>query len=390
MDALRPSMLGTYGNTWFDTPALNRFAAGSLVYEQCTADTPDPVQGLANLVSGQHFCQPQRPKTSPMEAVDPGPTLLIASDTKCLPAIYDQFDRVIDVELPEGEELASDLETTQLAAFFASAIQEIQRIESESLIMLYCGSLATNWDAPYDIRMQLADEEDPDPSRNFRAVDEQFNERVDDPDQLLDFQIAYGAQVIVFDQLLEVFQNQIAANPVTRNSLVSLMSLRGYPLGEHGVVGFYRNQLFNESLHVPLMLHFPDGSHRGRSQRLVQTGSLFEFLAKWHGGKSASCFPELAVDSLWPDCTSEVVISGMESESQPHHSIQTHKWKLIRGNSKKLFVRPDDRWEYNDVAGLCSEISQKLEETLDICLRQLTANERLRIELSSDLAFGIE
>ena len=394
IDALRPNMLGPYGNTWFDTPSLNQFAAEAIVYEQCFADTPDPVRGLTGLMTGRHLFQTQENNVSIVDIVDESvPTVLVTTDIHCLPDVYDQFDKVVEVELAAADGLAPEFDSTQLATFFAAAIQEIADTETDSFIVLYCGSLATTWDAPYSIRERLADEDDPDPSQNHQPVSQQFNES-DDPDQLLDCQIAYGSQIVVLDQLLQFFLDQVAENAATRNSLIALTSLRGYPMGEHGVIGFYRNQLFNESLHVPLMIRFPMETERefyqGRSQLLVQPGSLFELLTRWFGVEQACSFPSLNIDSLVPDFANSVILSGVKAEDFESCSIQTQSWKLIVGPAKQLFVRPDDVWDYNDVADLCVDLAAELETQLAAARKQIESGQRPQLELSNELAFGIE
>ena len=63
----------------------------------------------------------------------------------------------------------------------------------------------------------------------------------------------------------------------------------------------------------------------------------------------------------------------MVNDDQRHFSIQTQSWKLIVGSSKRLFVRPDDIWEYNDVAELCTEIVEELEVQLHMAIDHLSA-----------------
>ena len=395
IDALRPDMLGPYGNTWFDTPAFNRLACESILFEQCVADSPDPEKGLTSLITGQHFCrhiQKEEQHHSLMDAIgDAAESILVTTDTECLPELYDQFDSVVEVKLPQVQRLVADLETTQLATFIASAIQAIDQVQSNTFLVLYCGSLGQAWDAPMEFRMQLADEDDPAPTDNCVAVNQQFNVAVDDPDQLLDSQIGYASQILMLDQMLGILMQQISENSVTREALFCLTALRGYPLGEHGVVGFYRQQLFNDSLHVPLMIRMPGSKSFGRSQRLVQPGSVFELISDWHGKPQPCVFPDTTLNSLQPDVKHSAVVSGMTDEdSASAYSIQTHGWKLVTGNSKQLFVRPDDLWEYNDVANLCPDVVTALESQLQDSIDQLALGKKPELDLAAELAFGIE
>ena len=62
----------------------------------------------------------------------------------------------------------------------------------------------------------------------------------------------------------------------------SATSPRGYPLGEHQVVGDAANSLYGELVRVPWLIRMPSGPMYGaRSDALVQPVDLSATLSEW-------------------------------------------------------------------------------------------------------------
>lgn len=84
-----------------------------------------------------------------------------------------------------------------------------------------------------------------------------------------------------------------------------------------------------------------------------------------------------------PEKTKEVTWT----QSGKVNTLQTHAWKLITdGDRTSLYVKPDDRWEINDVSRRCPGIVEAMENALT----DLTATGAVcwpeGYELSSELA----
>jgi hypothetical protein len=50
----------------------------------------------------------------------------------------------------------------------------------------------------------------------------------------------------------------------------------------------------------------------------------------------------------------------------------------------ELYVRPDDRWEANDVAKLCPDVVEMLSKSLDTATRQFLQNQPIPISVVPD------
>ena len=70
--------------------------------------------------------------------------------------------------------------------------------------------------------------------------------------------------------------------------------------------------------------------------------------------------------------------------------MQTRCWKLIKTAASRLYVKPDDCWEFNNVSQLCPRVAEELEQELDKALESLAAGTQPQFDLSDVLAFGVE
>jgi hypothetical protein len=397
-DGLRPAMIGPYGNTWFDTPGINRLASESLLLEQCITDTPEARHHLRSILYGKHVCDQGDEQVHLVELIGSTGTrtILVTSSQDLAPSITDPFDEVIEVDLPAATGLAEELESTRMATFFAAAIDVIRESRPPTTVLLDCPDFTRYWDAPYPYRLRLADSEDPPPSKTLLAPSLQFNAATDDPDQLLDLQLAYGGQTVLFDQLLEILLSEIGNSKWADSALFCLTAMRSYPLGEHGVVGFYRPIVHVESVHVPLLIRWPRPQRIfGRSQQLTQPGTLYPLLSDWHGVESEdaphkSVFPEISKTQFLPTCATSALITSCQCDESDHAAIQTHAWKYISGPASHLYLRPDDYWEFNDVASLCPGIMKDLQNQLGNAIESLQKGRRPDFQLTDEMAFGVE
>ena len=394
-------MLGPYGNTWFDTPSFNRLAADSRVYHQCIAQTPNLKRAYQSMWSGEHPASLSAREPTGSAVTIPGvEETVFLTDRPTLPmaGIETRFDRVIQVGPTQNStELMDSVEATTLARFFAESIDWIRNLPEASLFWLDCQGMLGSWDAPYHFRSSIVDTDDPDAPLFCQPPSGPFCEASDDPDLLLGYQQAYAGQVMLLDQCLGILLEELESLGRLQHTLICLYASRGYPLGEHGVVGGDPSLLNSESIHVPLMIRWPGGLRAAtRNHQLVYPGMLPHILQAWFegdplvGDTEAPFAPpsERAGESLHRK--TEIIFSVCDSGGTRSESLQTHAWKLIRSNGTRLYVRPDDLWEVNDVHSRCMNITNSLEALLDAGAKRLLAGEPfLEKPLADELAWGI-
>jgi len=180
-----------------------------------------------------------------------------------------------------------------------------------------------------------------------------------DPDEVLGLVQAYAGQVALVDLCLGMFLDALESHPRAEETLLIVTSPRGYPLGEHRRVGPCDQALFGELLHVPLLVQL-----RGRAQaltrahRIVQPRQLFELLS----GDS----PKLMERWTQPRAPAQAAYAIGPAQ----RAIRTPAWFLRESQSDgqpryELFAKPDDRWEANEIASLCTGAVEVLAAELD-------------------------
>lgn len=366
IDRLGANMLGAYGSTWFETLNFNRLAARSLVFDHAITQT-------TALESAYHGLWDSGAEKNLLQRIgDAGvsPVLVTDEPTIANSLLADGFDRIIPVDSSSTPSIAPTMDQTELANFFAQATHAIAEMESGSCVWLHSRGLGGAWDAPHSLRNQLADPNDPDPPQIYEPPARIYDSNVDDPDELLGYQQVCAAQVTLIDDFLGVMLDLLETT-AGQSTLFCLLSTRGYPLGEHGLVGKSRTEDFgscyNESVHVPMMVCLPN-QPRFEFTRSIRNGSLVQpnliagLLNDWFGSVNSI---EQTIESMSltiPDRHREVACTMLGEAA----AIQTHAWKLIRNQSKEeLFAKPDDRCDVNDVSRRCPHVVELLSQALD-------------------------
>lgn len=387
IDQLGANLLGAYGSTLFETPNFNRLAAESLLFDQAISASPS----LPHAYDQFWGSSDEKNWLGTIGEAGYSPVMLSDASELLTHPSSKYFDRILPFEKLNNEQPAHGMEQTELAHFFAQAAQAVSSLENGSCLWLHSRGLSGAWDAPIELRNRLANSEDPVPPHWCQPPSGWFDPDNDDPDQLLSYQQVCAAQVTLIDDFLGVVLDLMETG-LGESTLLCLLSTRGYPLGEHGIVGSDSAHDFEkchgESLHVPLMVRTPDrdgfGSFRSlRSGSLVQPALVTHLLQDWFSGDEPMQQSLQDFAFRLPEKTKEVTWT----QSGKVNTLQTHAWKLITdGDRTSLYVKPDDRWEINDVSRRCPGIVEAMENALT----DLTATGAVcwpeGYELSSELA----
>jgi arylsulfatase A-like enzyme len=279
------------------------------------------------------------------------------------------------VRLPPGEAaVADDVNETRLARLFAAAIDWLAEAPRPFLLWIHAEGMQRIWDAPLDLRRRYADEDEAvyeGAAAPHLLLPDDF-----DPDERLAFRWAYAGQVSLLDQCLGTLVDLLASSGLDRATVLSVLSARGYPLGEHRLIGDGKaeeaavtTRLHEELVHVPWLLRLPDGTGQGgRTQALVQPADVGITLATTLG---CAVEPTWSSQSVLPLVRDEIdalrdraCIVGRDSQ----RAIRTPAWHLTwqdaaeeQDRFREFYVKPDDRWEVNDVADRCGDLLEPLE-----------------------------
>jgi hypothetical protein len=352
IDGLGARYLGPYGNTSMTTPGFNRLASRSMLFETALArvaggEGPD-AWGWDRL--GNEAIQ---------QAANGNPgarSILVTDSTTVGDWGADRFDEVIEIPTNETIAAASEVAETRLARFFAEAIERILQLDEGELLVLHTSGLLFPWDAPYEFREALQGEDDPPPPRELSFETGRFQEI--DPDELLGWQQAYGAQIAALDHCIELFCDVMARLAI--QPLVCVCSPQAFPIGEHGFLGTHPECLYDDALHVPMFIYNPTiGAVSSRVSSLTYADHWTTCVNEWMLGKELPR-PEILPrkEFEWLTCTS--------ANSSNAKALRTHAWKFLFQPPRphELFAKPDDRWEKNDVADRCHEVVELLEKSM--------------------------
>jgi arylsulfatase A-like enzyme len=307
-------------------------------------------------------------------------------------AAYGFHERVV---LPPGEHReAEQVEQAQLARLFATAIDVLEQAEPPFLIWVHARAMQGPWDAPYELRCRFAEEEDPDPPRSVVPPDCWLSEDYD-PDELLGYQHAYGGQVSLLDTCLGILLDALWSSPANDTTALLATAARGYPLGEHRYVGRTERPLQAELLQVPWLLHCPRGEGAAlRTHQLVQPPDLYPTLLEWF----EVALPDLA---LWGrgalPRTLEVEPRGARdragSVDGQQRALRVPAWFLRHDAAGRpsLYVKPDDRWECNEISDRCQDVVVQLSDVLNSFEQAAQHDDRQRLApLAEFLSEGLE
>ena len=384
LDRLHSAFLGSYGNTWIETPAFDRLAAESFVFDQMLVDSPRLGPLYRSFWQGWHalapavdhgYMVPDRP-TLPAMLREAGVNCTLLTDERTLieHPLAIEFDDCIQIDPPWQSQMAAEgaYEETHLARCFLQIIDWVQTAKRPFFLWCHLGSLGTTWDAPPECRERYWDESDP-PLLATADVPDRMLQAGFDPDELLVYTQAYAGQIALLDTCLGGFLEVLEDHPAAHKTLLALTAARGFPMGEHLRLGPCDEALYGELVHVPLLWRFPDRlGATARSQALVEPSDLWATLLDYW--RIAGAPPSATGASLMPLVREEpvgtrgtgyprdrLVVAGAGQE----RAIRTPAWYLRKAEPPELYAKPDNLWEVNDVAVRCQEVVDCLLDAAD-------------------------
>ncbi len=369
VDRLHAGHVGAYGNTWIETPAMDQLACEAFLFDQMLIDSPELETLYRSYWQGHHALCRQAPGGPTLAGLlgEAGVDTTLLTDEPAVAGSYlaKSFDELVDIDAPRPPELAPNVERTHLAGCFARIIDWLDNVPRESfLLWCHLAGMSGPWDAPYEFRDRYAEPGEPPPPESA-AAPEQVLEQDYDPDALLGISQAYAGQVSLLDTCIGAFGEFLDGSQLLDETLLLLVSARGFPLGEHRRVGACDNALFGELVHVPLMIRLPDSlGAAGRSQALVEPADIWATLFEWWAFDGSASPTGRSLLPLIREETESVRDRLCLAGASGQRAIRTPAWYLRTSDQPELFVKPDDRWEVNNVSTRCLDVVDGLREAL--------------------------
>ena len=355
-DGVGCGYLGPYGSTWAATPALNELAARGRVFDFLFANSPDLESTARSWWSGRHPAQPHCPELALFSATrDAGiPSVVISDDADlCHGPVADQFDQRVALEASPSE-IAPTLEETALCVAAAQAVDALIRMEAPFLAWVHLGSMARGWDVPMELRLQLVDETDPElPS----FVDPPTGP-YDDFDAVWANQLVYAAQMMAMDASVGMFIDFLGHHRRQHKTALLVTSPRGYALGGHGEAGVGLGLAYSEAMQLPLLVDASSfDTASSRCGNLLDATHLCGMVGTLLGLPASG------------ENDAQSSLQRVAYQSETHRALRTPAWfwRQAIGDpaSDQLFVKPDDRWDANEIADRCPDIVDEMRSALN-------------------------
>lgn len=393
---LRAQALGCYGNPWIDTPAMDTLAAQGVVFDRHLADGADSAGAHRAWRSGRYVL-PASPGES-RAALPAGPDLLAALHSQgVFTGLLLDVTRPYPPDFAEGWSSVERVGTEQsgesvLEEILERAQNQLEALQEQEswLLWLDLGTTLPPWDVPEDFQAPYFQEEaaeededaeaeeefaeDEEPAEPLLPLPDPVPGPIDSTDDTLYLRLwsSYAAAVSYLDAGIGQLLEQLSEN---EDVVVLLTSDVGMPLGEHGVVGTVRPNLYDERIHLPLLLRLPGATEAGRRvAALTQSVDLAPTLAELFG----VLLPDAHGHSLLPlahgqtDQLRDYACSGAEAGGDVEWSLRTPEVVLMVSlpadpevrPAPRLYVLPDDLWQVNDVVQHHLDLADNLERTL--------------------------
>ena len=380
-DALHLGFPGCYGNEWVATPTLDRLAAEGIVFDQHYADRPDTSRSCW---TGRYdFPMPET--ASPLA---PAPDLRALLEASGVPFVR--------VGAGGSGPLVRTLEATLAALDHLGAAERW-------LVWVDLPTLQPPWQVADEFLNHYfgeppavaPEEEEDDEEEEYAEEDEAAEEdeiEEEPPTPLTDpacgpidiediallerLQFTYAAAVTQLDAGLGALLEELGDQDLLNGLAVIVTADRGLPLGEHGFVGTHRPWLHDELIHLPLLLRLPGRADAGlRVGALTQPVDLLPTLLDLLGLPE----PESHGHSLLPLVRGEkeqvraYACAGLEQGEGLEWALRTPEWAFVlplrtpadeAARGPQLYVKPDDRWEANNVVQHHQDFAERLEQTL--------------------------
>jgi hypothetical protein len=320
--------IGCYGNEWVHTPTFDRLAAEGVVFDQHYADQPDDAGAQRAWQTGCYHFPPAKPEEKSHDQEPANLFTLLAERDIATFLVHDEMSQILPAA-PAGWRHAYGLESAGGPSLSPGLVS----------------------DALNQALLRLA------PWRQW----------------LLRFDLSISLRL---DTLLACIVDEVQRRGLLDDLLVLVTSDHGQQLGEDKFRPGSRLLLHEELIHIPLILRLPGKAQAGRrisclTQAIDILPTLFDLfglpLPAVHG-QSLLPLAEGQIDTIRP-----YACAGLCTGDTVEWALRSPDWAFLLSVSgpstdspipAELYVKPEDRWEVNNVRQHHLEFAERLEQTL--------------------------
>jgi len=423
-DTWRWDYLGCYGNNWIKTPNLDKLASEGAVFDYCYSEGLPTVPTRTTFFTGR-FTFPFRgwqrlePKDVLLAEVlwNKGFHSAMVTDVYHLHKPSMAFERGFDytkhvrghegdphimdesIEVDvdkyykgDGKDKAVKAQLTQYLrnvhdwkgeedTFVAQCLKEGMKWLDEQpkrdnlFLWLDCFDPHEPWDPPSPYNRMYTDA-----SYKGQDIIHPIPGNVEGyltPEELNHIKMLYAGKVTLCDHWIGIFLDKVKELGLYENSLIIFTTDHGAPFGEHGYIKKAQPGLYEDLVHIPLIIRHPEGKGAGkRFSAMVETTEVFPTILDFLKVRQP---PKIHGQSLLPMMAGEV--ESIRDYAYMGHfkrnwRVSNQEWAFTlnfdKGKSNELYNLKEDPEEQKD---LISENPQKAME-LELELRRFVAGLR--------------
>ncbi len=296
VDTLRADRLGTYGYTARRTsPRIDELAAESVVFEQASSAAPWTLPSVASLFTSTFACEHQligrrqrlnrslRTLAQHLRATGYTTVSMVANAfagrefglgrgfQRVVPSVRNNADKVRRMLPERGERLflyIHNMEPHDPHHYAPESLEGFERVDEEARRWIRLHFNEYKRAGEFDYRRQ-------NPLGTNDLTEAQDDHLAGLRKYLAQWNALYDASVFVADRRVGSVIDLLKRRGLWDDTLFILLADHGEEFGEHG--GWLHDQsVYQELLHVPLIVHLPRGEHAGR--RIAEPVSLVDVM----------------------------------------------------------------------------------------------------------------
>jgi arylsulfatase A-like enzyme len=365
IESLRTDHVGCYGGARPTTPALDALAQEGMLYERAHSVTSWTLASHASLFTGLYpsVHRADRPLSRLDEHHQTLAELLAGAGYQCGGVVSGPYLRrphglqqgfSFWDERPSSLDMTESHDNVTSPAMLEGLERFLARVDPDRPFFLFAYFWDPHFDylppAPYD-RTFVEPTDEPIDLHDYEA-EEPVHAGIR-PEQLAYVRSQYDGEIRWTDEHLARLFARLRERGAWDDTLVIVTADHGEGFFEHGAKG-HKHDVYEESVHVPLIVKYPGAGPRGRDDRLVSLVDVLPTVLDVTGtadpvaraGRSLLAPPEpgravfLELLELW----------YIHQPGQPEAQEERTWFSVLSGNHKLVFVPREERRELYDLA----------------------------------------
>jgi arylsulfatase A-like enzyme len=379
IDTLRADHLGCYGYAQHTTPALDAFRREAVLFRTAIATAPSTLPSHASMFTA---LSPQHHGAAHARNIPLGDRFVtlteVLRDAGYRTAAFVGGGQLSpEYGLKQGFESYDVVDDGTFEQIVARAVQFLQR-SNDKPFFLFLHTYEVHhpyWPSPEDSARFASSDATILPSYiDIRLLSDINTRKMQiGPSDRAHIAGEYDAEIASMDRGFQALVTALKRLGIYDDSLIVFTSDHGEEQGEHGFVGWHSHTLYDELLHVPLLVHFPAAQHAGAEIGGVVSGvDVAPLILEATGNPRPAPFdrfslattlargrPPAAPVLLWRERS--------PAETVEHEGLRTADWKLIEG---RLYDLRADPLEQRNVAASHPDVVNDLTAQMHALLRQ--------------------